>query len=420
MNINTLEADLLQAARSEDLRDEQIGELTVLGTLEKRIVDTLKLSGTHLIEGARGVGKSMLLKEAEIQMDVSFSETRQMAVYVSFKTSTLLEGVRAGKKDAFQAWVGAKILEGLHDKLLSLDLIQRQGVSDPYARIFGISSVGETKTILQDKIHLLQKLATTTEPSKVLQEIGEEFLEKLYDTNFLLNIIKEILQEFKISRLVFLFDEAAHTFIPEQQEMFFEIVKLLHGGNIAVKAAVYPSVTSYGRNFEIGQDAIKLSLDRFEPGEAGRVANRTLFREMLVKRLPNTSNLNKKIFSKGSLLDQCIDLSSGNPRGFFHLLNRTIDKGYTDRALLLATQDYVDQELLPYHLNLTKRLPKYSAHVKLGLELLKGYIIPEIKKKNGRDKKVKYQSAFFTVPRDITGNIKLSLALLTYSGILTS
>ena len=202
--------------------------------------------------------------------------------------------------------------------------------------------------------------------------------------------------------------------------MFFEIVKLLHGGNIAVKAAVYPSVTSYGRNFEIGQDAIKLSLDRFEPGEAGRVANRTLFREMLVKRLPNTSNLNKKIFSKGSLLDQCIDLSSGNPRGFFHLLNRTIDKGYTDRALLLATQDYVDQELLPYHLNLTKRLPKYSAHVKLGLELLKGYIIPEIKKKNGRDKKVKYQSAFFTVPRDITGNIKLSLALLTYSGILTS
>lgn len=215
MNINTLEADLLQAARSEDLRDEQIGELTVLGTLEKRIVDTLKLSGTHLIEGARGVGKSMLLKEAEIQMDVSFSETRQMAVYVSFKTSTLLEGVRAGKKDAFQAWVGAKILEGLHDKLLSLDLIQRQGVSDPYARIFGISSVGETKTILQDKIHLLQKLATTTEPSKVLQEIGEEFLEKLYDTNFLLNIIKEILQEFKISRLVFLFDEAAHTFIPE-------------------------------------------------------------------------------------------------------------------------------------------------------------------------------------------------------------
>ena len=155
MNINTLEADLLQAARSEDLRDEQIGELTVLGTLEKRIVDTLKLSGTHLIEGARGVGKSMLLKEAEIQMDVSFSETRQMAVYVSFKTSTLLEGVRAGKKDAFQAWVGAKILEGLHDKLLSLDLIQRQGVSDPYARIFGISSVGETKTILQDKINLI-------------------------------------------------------------------------------------------------------------------------------------------------------------------------------------------------------------------------------------------------------------------------
>uniref|UniRef100_UPI001A054715 zinc ribbon domain-containing protein n=1 Tax=Pseudomonas sp. TaxID=306 RepID=UPI001A054715 len=118
-------------------------------------------------------------------------------------------------------------------------------------------------------------------------------------------------------------------------------------------------------------------------------------------------------------LDQCIHLSSGNPRAFLHLFNRVYDRGYTDRALLLATQDYVDQELLPYHQGLSKRLPKYAHHVKLGLDILKEYIIPEIRKKNTREKKTQYQSAFFTLQREMPPNLKLALDLLCYSGVLS-
>ena len=254
----------------------------------------------------------------------------------------------------------------------------------------------------------------------MLKELGNEFLDRVLDTNFLIEVVRGVIEQFKLTRLVFLFDEAAHTFIPAQQEIFFEIFKLLHGGHLAVKAAVYPTVTSYGRNFEVGQDAIVISMDRFEPGEAGRSANRKLFRDLLDRRLPSKSRLRKKIFTKGELLDLCIDLSTGNPRAFLHLLNRAIDQGFSDRAITLATQEFVDQELLPYHLNLAKRLPKFASHVRVGLDLLRGYLIPEIRTKNHRQTKSGYQSAFFTVPRGMSPNLKLSLDILSYSGILVN
>lgn len=414
------ETDLLQAARSEDLLYDQISQLTALGNVERKIIDTLKQSGAHLLQGSRGVGKSMLMRQAEVEMDDDFINSKKLAVYVNFKTSTLLEGVKAEKRDAFQIWVGAKILQAIYDKLIKLDLVGHSGIQDPYYVVFGIKSVKDIQSAFKDKIHLLQKLALSSDKETIIEQIGSSFLDRVNDVTFLLETLKEIVTAFSIDRLVLLFDEAAHTFIPSQQEIFFEIYKLLHGGRIAVKAAVYPTVTSYGRNFEIGQDAIVISMDRFETGTAGRQANRALFRDMLSKRIPKTGSFRKMLFSKGNLLDQCIDLSTGNPRAFFHLLVRTIDKGYTDRALLLATQEFVDQELLPYHLNLSKRLPKYSHHVRVGFDMLRGYIIPEIRNKNFRTKVSNYQSAYFTIQRDMSPNLKLAFDILCYSGVLSA
>lgn len=93
--------DLLQAARCEDLNYQQIRTLSVLGEHENNIISKLKQSGAHLLMGSRGVGKSMLLRTAEIVMDDEFNSERRLAVYVNFKTSTLLEGVKAGERDVF-------------------------------------------------------------------------------------------------------------------------------------------------------------------------------------------------------------------------------------------------------------------------------------------------------------------------------
>ena len=360
----------------------------------------------------------MLLRETESELDRDFKNDRALPVYVNFKTSTLLEGVKADNKSAFQIWVGAKILQALYEKLVDRGIVGTGSTSDPFKKIFGVETVFGMKKVLQEKIHLLQKLSKDDNKEDVIDKLGADFIDKVNDVSYVLEIIKDIIDEYQLSRIVFLFDEAAHTFIPEQQEIFFEIFKLLHGGKIAVKAAVYPSITSYGKNFEIGHDAILIPLGTFEPGSTGRDASRKLYRELITKRIPE-GQLRKTIFSKGDLLDQSIHLSSGNPRAFLHLFNRVYDRGYTERALLLATQDYVDQELIPYHLGLTKRLPKYSHHVKIGLDILREYIIPEIRKKNIREKKTQYQSAFFTLQRDMQPNLKLALDLLCYSGVLS-
>jgi len=421
MTTNPPGADYLEAARSEDLQLQEVRDLGVVTDFEQGIIDSLKSPGAHLLQGARGVGKTTLLRLAETQMDGEFVEKRILAVYVNFKTSTLFEGISAGHRNAFQIWVNAKILQNVHEKLVLLRLLTDTDKHDPYERVFGISSVEQTGTFLVNKLQQIQKLAFAADKAAVEKELGEEFLNSLFDPSFLGGVIGEVSERFRLSRLVLLFDEAAHTFIPAQQEIFFELFKYLQSGHISCKAAVYPTVTSYGRNFEVGHDALILSMDRYEPAGSARKLYRTQFREIVAKRLPQQSKKRKEIFSHGELLDQCVDISTGNPRAFLHILTDVLRSGFSARTIALAAQDYVDKELLPYHLNLAKRLPKYSAHVRVGLELLRHYIIPEIRKKNRSETKSKYQAAAFTLPvRDVSPNLRLSIDILCYSGTLLS
>lgn len=415
MSTDINDAELLQAARCEDLKYEEIKDLTVLGDFERGIVDRLKQVGSHLLQGARGVGKSMLMRCAEIEMDEEFCLKRNLAVYINFKTSPLLEGVKINDKDAFQIWVGAKILQALHYKLLFLNLINPEGLDDPYQKIFNISTNNSTQEYLAQKIHLIQNIAL----SNANTGLDADFINKVNDVGFIRDTVIAICEKLSLNRLIFLFDEVAHTFIPKQQEIFFEIYKLLHGNSIAVKAAVYPTVTSYGKNFELGQDALVISLDRFETGRVGLDNIRSLFRDILDRRTVNKPGIKKALFSKGDLLDQCIYMSTGNPRAFFHILLRANEKGYNVYGVQTAVQEYVDQELIPYHRQVTKRLPRFANHASNGFDLIKSYIIQQIKEKNYKEKVSGYQSAFFTIDRDCSPNLKIALDLLCYSGVLS-
>ena len=109
--------EYLEAARSEDLKLQEVRDLGVVTDFERNIIDSLKAPGAHLLQGARGVGKTTLLRLAETEMDATFEVTKVLCVYVNFKTSTLLEGISAGQKSAFQIWVNTKILQSIHEKL---------------------------------------------------------------------------------------------------------------------------------------------------------------------------------------------------------------------------------------------------------------------------------------------------------------
>jgi hypothetical protein len=273
--------DYLEAARSEDLKLSEVRDLSVVTTFERDALDSLKGPGAHLLQGARGVGKTTLLRYAELELDANFLQSRTLGVYINFKTGTLLEGITAGQRSAFQIWVNTKILQSFHEKLVHLNLLSSSAKNDPYERVFGITSVERTGTLLNQKLHQIQQLAFAADRAQVEKELGEDFLNQLYDPAFLGGLIRDVVTKFGLERVVFFFDEAAHTFIPSQQEIFFEIYKFLHGGLICCKAAVYPTVTSYGRNFEVGQDAIIIPMDRYEPAGHGKRLYREQFREIV-------------------------------------------------------------------------------------------------------------------------------------------
>jgi hypothetical protein len=420
-NYEHSELNLLEASRCEDLTSNQIKDLVIIEDFERKIINLLKGQGAHLLEGARGTGKSMLLRQAELEIDSTFNIDRKIAIYINFKTSPLYEGVKVDHYDIFKIWVTIKILEALHNKLLFLTLINSEKLEDPYKELFGIESVKEIGDSLNETLNKLNQIPFSNDRGSILDDIGSDFIAKVQDITFLNRTIIDIAKKFNISNVIFLFDEAAHTFIESQQEIFFEIFKQLHGDVIICKAAVYPTITAYGRNFQIGHDAMIIPMDRFEPGISGRKINRKQFREMIDKRLSQNGPMRKKIFKHGENLDLIIDLSTGNPRAFLHILSKALQKGdLSERVVRTATNEYIDNELLNYHISLKKRLPKFEQHIEIGLEMLRGYIIKEIKNKNEKVKKSRYQSAFFTFNRDISPNLKMSLAILCYSGLLIS
>nr|VXZ85972.1 Uncharacterised protein [Klebsiella pneumoniae] len=152
----------------------------------------------------------------------------------------------------------------------------------------------------------------------------------------------------------------------------------------------------------------------------GVVRIECIFAQFL-KTIAENKQLEKEDIHKGAELDLCIDLSNGNPRALLHILNSALssNSSLSERSVGLAVQNYVDQALIPYHQSLSKRLPKYSSHIRVGLELLRGYIIPEVRTKNHRKTKSEYQSVFFTLQRDMSPNLKLALDILSYSGMVS-
>jgi hypothetical protein len=233
--------------------------------------------------------------------------------------------------------------------------------------------------------------------------------------------INDFSQETRLARIVFLFDEAAHTFDEQQQEAFFQFFKLLHGGSIAVKAATYPGITSYGGNFEMGQDAILISISSFDENLLqSRNALRGHFRQLLAKRVPGAEL--KRLSQQGDALDLLIVLSHGNPRLFLQTVSKWKATGeLSKRSALLCSNNYISNELTDYHLGLRKRLPRFASHIDLGMTLVKAHLVPELQKKNeGKGPHPSVQTIYFTIESTVPYKVQRALSLLEYSGFVFS
>lgn len=401
MIVDVEDKDLIELARAEDFTDEDFINCFTETDRERDIITKLKGPGAHLLEGPRGVGKSSLLKKAELELDDEFPHSKIVGVYVNFKASLLVEsGSTHIGFDPFLCWVAAKVLDAFYKKCKKLQFIKSEEIGERYRRVFSLGQ-GWRASELEQNINDLQSLAIALN-DKSRQEIVERLsgagLERFANVEAITDFIKGIVADANLTRINFLFDEAAHTFDEQQQETFFQFFKLLHGGTLAVKAATYPGITSYGRNFEIGQDAIKISISSTDENlEPSRTELRKYFRTLLSKRLPG--NRLKNVMDSGEAIDLLILLSHGNPRVFLQTVSKWLSsRELSKRSALNASNQYVASELTSYHLGLKKRLPRFASHIELGMTLIKSHIIPELQKKNeGKAPDLKIQTIYFTV-----------------------
>jgi hypothetical protein len=416
--------DLIDLARAEDFTDEWFLRCFAETSRERDIIEKLKGPGAHLLEGPRGVGKSSLLKKAELELDDEFGRTRVIGVYVNFKASLLVAtGAPELGYDLFLCWVVAKILDAFYKKCRKLGFVSSDRITQRYSRLFGVAS-SWNPSALEENIRDLQSLtiaATQEARQEILKRLAGAGLERFANVESVADFVINMAADAQLGRINFLFDEAAHTFDEQQQQTFFQFFKLLHGGALAVKAATYPGITSYGGNFEVGHDAVKLSISSTDENLlASRSALIKHFRQLLEKRVSPSQY--KNMIRRGEALDLLILLSHGNPRIFLQTVSKWLSsKEFSKRNALACSNNFIGGELVSYHLGLKERLPRFSSHIDLGMALVKAHLVPEIQKKNeGKGPTPKIQTVYFTMESTIPFKVIKALRLLEYSGFAFS
>lgn len=88
-----------------------------------------------------------------------------------------------------------------------------------------------------------------------------EEIELLNELDYFHALIEDLCEELEIERIVLLFDEACHNFIPLQQREFFTLFRDLRSAYICCKAAVYPGISSFG-TFQKFHDATVRKVER--------------------------------------------------------------------------------------------------------------------------------------------------------------
>jgi len=414
---------------AETLDDSQIESFFVVE--ESPYITRLMDDQQRLLIGSRGVGKSMLLKKTELTADKEFNTKRNLGVYVTFKSSLILERMQKQDLDfiPFRQWTFAKILISVIDKMVNLNLDSNN--DDILKEVYGDISLIKLHQSLVNYVKLLEnKNITNTkevhnEAEKIiftsLNDKSIKLLELLENPNSTKIFLEGIAEKHNLNQIIFLFDEAAHLLSPEQQGEFFTIFKSLKSNRITCKAAVYPAITNYGNDFNISHDARPLYISRTENDKNYLI----FFRNLLEKRFDHSSTLWKKLTKNEEIVNTLCYACSGNPRMLFHLID-IFDLHSGENPSLSTIQaicrKFVQEELWPFHDNNGFKFKSFAKPVALGHEFISGTLIPALSNQNNvwREKESISLSIYCAIPSEIhSQDVKQILDLLAYSGILS-
>jgi hypothetical protein len=234
--------------RTESIRLEKISELSVTNSSDRIIINALKSSEPCLLEGARGTGKSFLMRMAE--QEIEKSDDQAICIFISFSQSSLIDTIDPLQ---FYHWMLAKLLKAFITKL------KKKGLS---ISSFSANLLSNDSTLDENTISVNLKELVTRFESSYENNTLEIDTSKLPDIEDVKEAIEEICQQNALEKVYFFFDEAAHVFRPAQQRQFFNLFKDLRSPYIVCNAAIYPGVTYFGSSFEITHDCIYKKLER--------------------------------------------------------------------------------------------------------------------------------------------------------------
>ncbi|MGP5249041.1 ORC-CDC6 family AAA ATPase [Corynebacterium variabile] len=384
-----MSADLFY--RTEDLDPEEVIDYYVETKKDREIVDYLKSRTPIILKGSRGVGKSFLLRVAEQEMDEEFKDKRQLPVYLTFGKTAVLRIQEGG----FIPWMMSRMAMGLNQALMG------RGLSVP------ANSSIKKLVDSESGVSLAEQVVTGYENfwdnSDTVGLLGE-----LPDLDSFKSSIVDTCAELDIKRVVFLIDEAAHIFVPSQQREFFTMMRDLRSSKIAVKAAVYPGVTSYGPSFQPVHDATVVAVDRSVADEQYASS----MREIVIKQ---DGALEKSIAKRGEDFDILSFAATGNPR---ILLNTISYNGIgSSNQFSKAIREYYRNNIWQEHSDLADRYPGHRTLIDWGRVFIETSVLPSLHGRNA-DKEVGEMVSAIWVHRDAPRALSEALRLLCYSGIL--
>lgn len=404
--------------RTEDLKQREIQDKFVETGKDRENIEYLKKKTPIILSGSRGTGKTMLLKMAEKEMDDKFDEDRILPVFVSFSKAIFVDI----DKDIlyFKQWMLSKIMFELRIKL------KKHGIGITQPSIFGsLFGCNDETDELTDKLNTFISIMEETwrrkdgDANEKLQEVfgvEPDRIGVISDVDYFKKLIEELCEYYNIERVVLLFDEACHNFIPIQQREFFTFFRDLRTPYISCKAAVYPGITSYG-TFQAFHDAEIRKVER-DISDKDYVSN---MREMVRNQLGE--DVYKIFESNGDNFDALIYAASGNPR----LMLKSIYTASNELKSLNTTntnntiKQFYRTNIWNEHTKLGEIYTGYKPLIDWGRAFIEDKVLEETYNKNKkRLKEGDYsQTIFFAINRNAPEIVKKAMKILEYSGIVT-
>jgi len=381
------DVDAVFEERAENLTNEQFVEWTYVSSFEETVLRHLSSSAPKLLVGPRGCGKSTLLRLAH---DRILKAGRDVPILVNYGKSMFLEPAFTARADAdafFQDWLVARIIVAAGES-------------------FRDAGVPDELTKLGAKCQEFIDSAESDPKASRLNLPGPSLVSQL-----LSGWAKEVGK----SRVVLLLDDAAHAFVPEQQRIFFEFLRNLRSSTVTFKAAIYPGVTDFSPNFNIGHDAKAV---------VAWVGTDTpdylqFMRQLLDRRLPHRGGV---AFSD-DLADLFAVASFGIPRTFMSMVESYVEQNPKPaRVTQTATQIiniHADQTEKLYA-QLATKLPTYQRYVEAG-DVVRHAMLAQLKEFNrGRSTKSgpQEQAVEVAIRQPLDAKLVTILSLLEYAGLV--